>query len=254
MKKHKIDLNADLGESYGVFQIGQDEKILPWITSANLACGYHGGDPKTIYQTVKKAIQHQVQIGAHPSLPDFMGFGRRKMQIPPDELYHLLIYQLGALDAFTRVCGTKLHHVKPHGALYHLSAEQEEIADSIAKAVSDFNPDLILFGPAKSHSIKAAKKYGLRVAEEVFADRTYQPDGTLTPRTAKQAIIEHAEEAIQQALDIILHNQVKTVTGETIPLRGDTICLHGDHPKADQFAEQLYQALQANGIEIKGVA
>lgn len=253
MNTWRIDLNADLGESFGSFRIGQDEQLLPWITSANLACGYHGGDPQTIYQTVQLAVQHQVQIGAHPSLPDLMGFGRRKMQIEPEELYHLIIYQLGGLQAFAHICGTKLYHVKPHGALYHMSAEQEEIADAIAKAVHDFDPNLILFGPAQSQSIQAAKKYGLRVAEEVFADRTYQADGTLTPRTVKGAIIHNVEEAINQVLDIILQQQVKTITGETIPLHGDTICIHGDHPQAVNFAKQLHQALKANGIEIKGV-
>lgn len=254
MIKPSIDLNADLGESFGAFHMGQDEQILPWITSTNIACGYHGGDPQTIFRTVKMAVQHQVYIGAHPSLPDLMGFGRRKMQISPDEIYSLIIYQLGSLHAFAHICGTKLHHVKPHGALYNMSADDEVTAEAIAKAVHDFNPDLILFGLAQSKSIQAAKKYGLRVAEEVFADRTYQPDGTLTPRTSPQAMIHDVEQAVHQVLQIVVKKQVKAINGEVIPLHGDTVCIHGDHPQASTFVKKLHRTLRAKGIEIKGMA
>lgn len=253
MTKATIDLNCDLGESFGFFQIGQDEQIIPWITSANIACGYHGGDPQTIFRTVQLAKRHGVQIGAHPSLPDLMGFGRRKMDIPLDEIYHLIIYQLGALQAFAKICGTKLHHVKPHGALYNMSAENEQIAETIAKAVYDFNPDLILFGLAQSKSIQAARKYGLNVAEEVFADRTYQPDGTLTPRTFPNALIHDVNQSIHQILQIILEGKVEAINGEVIPIHADTICVHGDHPQASTFVQKLVRALNANGIEIKGM-
>lgn len=251
MTNVNVDLNCDLGESYGSFRVGQDEQIIPWISSANLACGYHGGDPKTMYQTVIMAKQFRVNIGAHPSLPDLMGFGRRVMQISPDEIYHLVLYQLGSLSAFTRVCGTKLHHVKPHGALYHMSAKDEHVADAIARAVYDFDPELILFGMAKSQSITIAKKYGLRVAEEIFADRTYQLDCTLTPRTAPQAIIDNEEQAAKQVLQILTKQRVKTTTGEWVPLHGDTVCIHGDHPKALSFVKKLHSVLNANGITIK---
>lgn len=246
----RIDLNCDLGERFGVFQVGQDEHILPFITSANLACGYHAGDPLTIHHTMKRAIKYDVNIGAHPSLPDLMGFGRRKMSIPPNEIYHYIIYQLGSLQAFAQICQTELHHVKPHGALYNMSAEDPTIAEAIAQAVYDFNPNLILFGLAQSNSTVIAKQKGLRVAEEVFADRTYQPDRTLTPRTSPNAVITDVDQSIQQVIQIILEQQVVTTTGDYIPLQADTVCIHGDHPQALTLVKKLHVALIEHGIDI----
>ncbi len=253
MNRRRIDLNADVGESFGAFSMGQDEHILPWITSANIACGYHGGDPQTILRTVKMAVQHRVHVGAHPSLPDLLGFGRRMMQISPEEIYSIIIDQLGSLHAFAHVCGTTLHHVKPHGALYNMSAQDEEVADAIAKAVYDFQSDLILVGLAQSKSIQAAKKYGLRVAEEVFADRTYQADGTLTPRTSPHAMIHDVKQAVNQVLQIVMEKKVQTINEAIIPMHGDTVCIHGDHPQATLLVKQLHRTLRAKGIELKGM-
>lgn len=248
-----IDLNCDLGESYGAFRFGQDQQILPLITSANIACGYHAGDPTTMNRTVKWAKQYGVEIGAHPSLPDLMGFGRRKMEISPEEVYDLIIYQLGSLQGFVQIHHATLHHVKPHGALYHLSNEDPKIAEAIAQAIYDFNPQLIYYGFAQSPSIQIAKKIGLQVAEEVFADRTYQTNGQLTPRTSPNALIQSVDQAIQQVLQIVKEGKVTTITGETIPLHGDTVCIHGDQPQALTFVQKLRAALTLHGIQWKGV-
>lgn len=250
MKLITIDLNCDLGESFGAFSIGQDQQILPLITSANIACGFHAGDPSIMDRTVFWATQHQVRIGAHPSLPDLQGFGRRKMEVSPEEVYHLMIYQMGSLSGFTQVHHTQIKHVKPHGALYQMSAKDPAIAEAIAEAVYDFNPHLILYGLAQSPSIKMARKKGLRVAEEIFADRTYQPDGSLTPRALPQAIIHRVDQAVQQVIQILTEQRVTTVTGEIIPLRADTVCIHGDHPQALHFIQALRATLDKHQIQI----
>lgn len=250
MQPITIDLNCDLGESFGAFRMGQDQALLPLITSANVACGFHAGDPSTMNQTIIWATQHQVQIGAHPSLPDLQGFGRRKMVISPEKIYELIIYQLGSLSGFAQIHHTRIKHVKPHGALYHMSAQDSTIAEAIAEAVYDFDPRLILYGLAQSVSIQMGRKKGLQVAEEIFADRTYQPDGSLMPRTLPQAIISEVDQAVQQVIQILTEKRVTTINGKVIPLHADTVCIHGDHPRALHFVQTLRSALNKHQIQI----
>ena len=185
-----IDLNADLGESFGAWRMGDDAGVMPWITSANIACGFHAGDPTTMRATIALCAQHGVAIGAHPSLPDLQGFGRREMKISPDEVYAQTLYQVGALHALTKAAGTQLHHVKPHGALYNMAARDAALAGAIARAVHEFDASLVLFGLAGSALPKAGTATGLRVAHEAFADRRYQADGSLTPRSQSGAVID----------------------------------------------------------------
>lgn len=246
-----IDLNCDLGESYGSFKVGQDERVIPLITSANIACGYHAGDHNIMSKTVQMAKKYAVAIGAHPSFYDLHGFGRRVMEADPKEVYHLIIYQLGALDGFAKIHQTKLHHVKPHGALYNLAATNFDIAEAIAEAIYDYNPELILYGLSGSKLIEAAKKRQLKVAEEVFADRTYLADGTLTPRTKQNALITDLEKCLKQVLQMVKERSVTTVDGVVIPIQADTICVHGDSPFALELVEYLHKELPKHNIHIQ---
>ncbi|TAE50013.1 MAG: LamB/YcsF family protein [Bacteroidetes bacterium] len=236
-----VDINCDMGESFGAWALGNDEALMPWIHSANIACGFHAGDPGVMARTVSLALKHGIQIGAHPGLPDIQGFGRREMSISPQEAYDMTLYQIGALDAIVRAKGGILQHVKPHGALYNLSARQAEIAKALAQAVCDADPSLILYGLSGSISVKIAAEMGLAVKHEVFADRTYQSNGALTPRSHPKALISHPEEMMAQAEDLLLRQQVCSVDGEWIVVRADTICVHGDGPHALQFAKMLYE-------------
>lgn len=240
-----IDLNCDLGEG-----MSTDADILPYISSANIACGFHAGTIDIIRQTIAGCLKHNVAIGAHPSWPDRDNFGRTEMHISPQELYHCIQEQLQILQTEITNAGTTLHHVKPHGALYNQSAKDPVIASTIAKAVYDFNPSLLLFGLSGSVSITAAKETGLRTAAEVFADRTYQDDGSLTPRSLPNALIEAPEFAVQQALKMILKGSVTSINGKQIELRADTICLHGDGTHAVSFAKKISSRLKQEGIEI----
>ncbi|MBT2640856.1 LamB/YcsF family protein [Bacillus sp. ISL-41] len=245
-----VDLNCDLGESYGIFKIGNDSEVLKHITSANIACGYHAGDHNVMVKTVKMAIAHDVGIGAHPGFPDLHGFGRREMKMSAEEIYNLTIYQIGALSALAKACGTKVIHVKPHGALYNMAAKDKEIADAVASAVADVDPSLILFGLAGSSLVKAGKERGLQVAEEVFADRTYQQDGSLTPRTQSNAMIYDSDLAISRVIRMIREGKVESVDGPDIEMKADTICIHGDEPQALHFAVKLKAALMEEGIKV----
>ncbi|MBO8157425.1 MAG: 5-oxoprolinase subunit PxpA [Bacillaceae bacterium] len=248
-----IDLNCDMGESFGAYQIGNDESMMKYITSANIACGFHAGDPAVMDQTVKQAIRHGVAIGAHPGLPDLAGFGRRKMDVSPEEVYQMVLYQIGALKAFVEVNGGRLNHVKPHGALYNMASVNRELADAISEAVAELDSSLILFGLSNSELVKAGEQKGLRVAHEVFADRTYQEDGTLTSRKELHALITSDEEAIQQALQMVKEHKVKTVSGVMIDIQADTICLHGDGAHALSFAKKIHQVFTEQGIELKAL-
>lgn len=250
---YSVDLNSDVGESFGAYKIGRDEKVLPFVTSANIACGYHAGDHNVMRRTVALAIAQGVGLGAHPGLPDLIGFGRRPMQIAAGDVYNSVLYQVGALQAFATVQQTPLHHVKPHGALYHTAATDTEIAAAIAQAVYDFNRELILFALSGSALAKAGTDVGLTVAEEVFADRTYLPDGTLTPRTHPHALIRDADTALQQVVRIVKEGTVHAVDGTIIPIQADTVCVHGDHPSAVQFVKKLRHALAAHDIAVKRV-
>ncbi|WP_077619978.1 5-oxoprolinase subunit PxpA [Bacillus sinesaloumensis] len=248
-----IDLNCDLGESFGAYKIGNDEQILSFISSANIACGFHAGDPYVMNQTVGLAKKFNVAVGAHPGFQDLVGFGRRAMSISPHDVYNLVLYQIGALAAFCQAHDVQLTHVKPHGALYNMAAVDTSLAESIAKAVLAFDSSLALYGLAGSKLIEAGEKYGLKTVSEVFADRTYQPDGTLTPRAEPNAVIHDSHESIKQVLQMVKEQTVQTVCGETIPIKADSICVHGDNSHALQFVQELRHALNLEGITIKCV-
>ena len=249
----EIDLNCDMGESYGPFKMGEDEEIIPFISSANIACGFHAGDPATMRKTVQLAQKHLVKIGAHPGFEDVKGFGRRNITITPQEAFDIVVYQIGALAGFVAAEGGTLHHVKPHGALYNMAARDEELADAIAKAVYRVNPELVLYGLSGSKLILAGEKIGLRTANEVFADRTYQESGMLTPREEKNALIKKDELAIEQVLSMVFEQKVVATNGKMVPIKADTICIHGDGDYAVSFARRIYKALQKNGIQIKSM-
>nr|WP_088104266.1 5-oxoprolinase subunit PxpA [Halalkalibacter urbisdiaboli] len=247
----RVDLNSDVGESYGAFQVGEDALVFDAITSANIACGYHAGDHNVMAKTVKLAKEKGVAVGAHPGYLDLQGFGRRFIQMSPEDIYHLVLYQLGALSGFCRIAGVKMKHVKPHGALYNVAAKERTVAAAIAEAVADFDRELLLFGLSGSELVKAGESVGLQVAHEVFADRTYQQDGTLTPRTEANAIISDREQALQQVLMMVKEGKVAATDGTLVPIKADTICVHGDEPQALAFVNMLKEKLQQEGIEIK---
>lgn len=249
-----IDLNADLGESFGAWRMGDDESVMPWITSANVACGFHAGDPVTMRATVALCARHGVAIGAHPSLPDLQGFGRREMKITPDEVYAQTLYQVGALHALVRTAGTQLHHVKPHGALYNMAARDRALADAIAVAVRDFNPVLILVGLAGSALVDAGRDAGLTVQREGFCDRRYRADGSLTPRSESGAVIEDIDTAVAQAVSIATYGDVLAGDGSKVRIQADSLCVHGDRANAAVFAEQLRRALEDAGVQVAAAA
>ncbi|MEO7917710.1 MAG: 5-oxoprolinase subunit PxpA [Dokdonella sp.] len=245
-----IDLNCDLGESFGAWKMGDDEGALKHISSANIACGFHAGDPATMRRTVAAAIRHDVAIGAHPSLPDLQGFGRREIAISASEVHDLILYQIGALAAFAKAEGGTLSHVKPHGALYNMAARDVSLADAVADAVRDFDSNLILVGLSGSELPAAGERAGLRVAHEVFSDRRYRADGSLLPRSDAGAVIDDIAEAIDQALRLATRGEVVTDDGSVLAVRADTLCLHGDRPTAAEFASRLRVALDTASINV----
>ncbi|WP_431804054.1 LamB/YcsF family protein [Halobacillus andaensis] len=245
-----VDINCDMGESFGTYVMGRDEEILDYVTSANIACGFHAGDPATMRKTVKLALEKNVGIGAHPGLQDLAGFGRRVMNISPKEAYELVVYQIGALNAFVSAEGGDLQHVKPHGALFNMAAKDANLAEAIAEAVYDVNPELVLFGLSGSELVKAGKAAGLKTANEVFSDRTYQSDGSLTARTEANALITDANEAIQQVVRMIKESKVTSVQGDEIKIQADTICIHGDGAHALDFAQNISSTLKDSEIDI----
>lgn len=247
----RIDINCDMGEGFGAYELGTDEEILEFVTSANIACGYHAGDPSVMRKTVRLALDKGVAIGAHPGLPDLVGFGRRNMALSPQEAYDITIYQIGALDGFLRAEGAIMQHVKPHGALYNMAAQSKELSEAIAEAVYKVNPELILFGLSGSELIAAGEKIGLQTASEVFADRTYQQDGSLTPRRNADAVITDTKIAMQQTVRMIKEGKVRSLQGEDVLLRADTICIHGDNAHALSFVQSMRHVLQAAGIQVK---
>jgi len=244
----KIDLNCDMGESFGAWKMGNDAGVMPFITSANIACGFHGGDPATIRQTVRLAVDHGVAVGAHPSLPDLMGFGRRTMRISPQDMYDLVVYQAGAVEAFARAAGAKLHHVKCHGALYNMAAVDEGLSESMVKAARDLG--VMLYVLSNSITMKIAKSKNISVAGEVFADRGYSDDGTLAPRDKPGGMIEDKDESLKHALRMVEEGVVVSLSGKRIPVAADTLCLHGDQPGAVEFASHIRKAFTARGINI----
>ncbi|QDY45457.1 LamB/YcsF family protein [Planococcus glaciei] len=243
----KVDLNCDMGESFGAYQLGNDAEILDFVTSANIACGFHAGDPATMRKTVALALKKNVGIGAHPGLQDLVGFGRRNMAISPQEAYDLTVYQIGALSGFVQAEGGRLQHVKAHGALYNMAAKDAALSEAIAEAVYKVNPELILFGLSGSELMKAGEKIGLRTANEVFSDRTYQQDGTLTPRTQPNALITDPDTAISQVIRMVQENKVHTVQNQDIAIKAETICIHGDGITALEFAAAISKSLKRSG-------
>jgi UPF0271 protein len=250
---YKIDINCDMGESFGQYRLGRDEEILNYVSSANIACGFHAGDPSTMKKTVRLALSKGVGIGAHPGFQDLIGFGRREMRVSPEEAYDLVIYQIGALYAFTKAEGGKLQHVKPHGALFNMAAKDVSLSEAISEAVYDVDPELILFGLSGGELVKAAKRIGLRTASEVFSDRTYQADGTLTSRAEANALIIDSTKAIHQVVRMVKEQRVTSVQGEEITIKADTVCIHGDGENALEFAKQISETLKREDIEIQKI-
>lgn len=250
----RIDLNCDMGESFGAYEMGNDEAVLDHVSSANIACGFHAGDPRTMHRTVQMAIAKGVAIGAHPGLPDLQGFGRRLMNLSGAEAYDTVIYQVGALSGFARALGGRLTFVKTHGALYNMAAKDPALADAIASAVFDYDPGLAFYGLAGSELIRAAQARGLRAVSEVFGDRSYQDDGSLTPRSQPNAMIEDVELSVAQVKRMVLEGKVRSVNGRDVPVRADTLCIHGDQPGALAFVTRIRAELARAGVEVRALA
>ncbi len=246
----RVDLNADVGEAFGARRSGDDEPIFGYVTSANIACGVHAGNPSVIAATLRAAAQHSVAVGAHPSYPDSAGFGRQTVELAADELRSILIYQIGAVDALARSFGLSLVHVKPHGALYNDAAKNAELATAVAEAIARYDKNLILVGLAGSHSLAAGRAAGLRVAAEAFCDRVYEPDGSLRSRSHPDALIEDPAAAARQAVDIVLNSRVTAGNGATVTVRAQTLCVHGDTPNAVAVAQEIRRELGRAGVAI----
>ena len=244
----RIDFNCDMGESFGSYKLGYDEEVIKYITSANIACGFHAGDPDWMHRTVRLAEEHGVAVGAHPSFPDLKGFGRRNMTISAEEARNDVVYQIGALTAFTR--DKKLQHVKPHGAMYNMAADGGDLAKAICQAVLDVDPELVLVVLAGTFWVDIAKGMGVRVAQEVFADRALNPDGTLVPRSKPGAVIHDVEEVVGRSIKMVVEGKATAINGQEIEVQADTLCLHGDTPGAVEMAAALRTGLEAAGVEI----
>jgi UPF0271 protein len=248
-----IDLNADIGESFGIYRTGNDEPLLRTITSGSIACGFHAGDPAVMRRTVRMAAKAGVSIGAHPGFPDLAGFGRREMSIEPEEIADLVLYQLGALSGIAKAEGASLRHVKPHGALYNMSVRSAETAEAIARAVASFDDTLVLVGLPGSKLLSAASQFGVPIAAEGFADRSYERDGSLTPRHLEGALLSQPGYAAEQAVRMVRDGKVVARDGSTFSLNVDTICVHGDTPGAPELAAAVRSALEHAGIEIRAL-
>lgn len=246
----KVDLNCDLGESFGNYTCGLDEEVLPYISSANVACGFHASDPVVMMRTVKLAKKYGVSVGAHPGFPDLQGFGRRNMVMQPEEIKAMLQYQIGALDAFCRAEGVPLRHVKPHGALYNMAGKDIAMARAICAGIAEVDTGLVVLAQAGSCLSQAAEEYGLSFAKEVFADRAYEEDGALVARTKPGAVITDEEEAVERVIAMVKYKKVKAITGKEISVEADSICVHGDGKKAVAFVKLIRERLQTEGIDI----
>ena len=254
MIAHHIDLNSDVGESFGNYKLGLDDEVIPLISSANIACGFHAGDPTVLRRTVALARDHKVAVGAHPGLPDLMGFGRRAMDVTLSEIKDYVTYQVGAIQAFAAAEGVRVQHVKPHGALYNMAVRNTAIWETVAGVLAELDNDLVLFvlGGANKEELQAmATRHGIRVAFEFFADRAYNPDGSLVSRKTPGAVIKDHELAAQRVLKMATEGKVMCVDGSEIELPADTICVHGDNPAALQLVRKIRQILTEAGVEIR---
>ncbi|RLF73604.1 LamB/YcsF family protein [Thermococci archaeon] len=246
----KIDLNSDLGESFGRYKLGLDEEVMKYITSANIACGWHAGDPLVMRNTVRLAKDMNVEIGAHPGYPDLMGFGRRYMGLTREEARNYILYQIGALYAFVKAEGLTLQHVKPHGALYNALVRDEELTRGVLEGIADFDKNIIFVGLSMSKPLEIAEEMELKIAHEVFADRAYNPDGTLVSRRKPGAVIHNKEEIAERVISMVKDGGVKAINGEWVELKADTICVHGDNPKAVEITAYIRKRLEEEGIKI----
>ena len=244
----KIDFNCDMGESFGMYKMGFDEEVIRHITSANIACGFHAGDPMWMRHTVSLAESHGVAIGAHPSFPDLNGFGRRNMIVSPEEAKNDVTYQVGALQAFTTA--KKIQHVKPHGAMYNMAVNDESLAQAICESILDIDSEMILVALAGSRWIDIAEDMGLKVAREIFADRALNPDGTLVSRSLPGSVIHDTEQVVERSLRMVTEGKAVAISGEEIEVKADSLCLHGDTPGAVEMAAALKQQLEAEGVDI----
>ncbi len=249
----RIDLNSDIGESFGAWRMGDDPGVLEHVTSANIACGFHAGDPDTMFRTVALAKHRNVAIGAHVGFPDLQGFGRREMRLEPAEVHALTLYQIGALSAFAHAAGCRLRHVKPHGALYNMAARDATLADAIAAATRAFDPGLVLVGLGGSELTRAGERAGLAVAHEAFADRRYESDGRLVARGTPGAVIEDVDTAVAQAVSIATRGSLTARDGNSLCVQADTLCVHGDRTDARVFAARLRAALDAAGVHVQRI-
>jgi UPF0271 protein len=252
-KKIQIDMNSDVGESFGVYKLGLDEEVIPHITSANIACGFHGGDPGVMRKTVSLAKQYGVEVGAHPGFPDLMGFGRRNIDATMEEIQDYIVYQMGALQAFCLSQGLRLQHVKPHGSLYNMAVANHRIWELIAEAVTKVDREVILvvLAPSKREPLlEIGERYGIRIAFEAFPDRAYYRNGSLVFRREKGAVIEDHEIVAERALKMALEGRVVAIDGTEIELRADTLCVHGDNPAAVHMVKRIREGLKAAGVEV----
>jgi UPF0271 protein len=249
----RIDINSDIGESFGAYSIGDDEGLMKAITSANVAAGFHAGDPSVLRDTIRSAKRHGVAVGAHPGFPDLVGFGRRELNVTPKEAEDMVLYQVAAVAGVAAAEGVRIQHVKPHGALFNMAVRNSELSSAIARAVAAFDPTLILFGLPGSEILTAGKAAGLRVAAEVFADRAYEPDGSLASRRKPGSVIHDPEAVVARAVRMANDRTVVAIDGSVVALEADTICVHGDTPGSDQLAARIRAGLEAAGITVKAI-
>ncbi|MDE3154889.1 MAG: LamB/YcsF family protein [Acidobacteriota bacterium] len=250
----RIDINSDMGESFGVYTLGNDAALMASITSANVACGFHAGDPSVMRRTVRLAREAGVSVGAHPGFPDLVGFGRRDLHVTPQEAEDFILYQIGAMAAACAAEGMRLQHVKPHGALFNMAVRDAALAGAIARAVAAFDRSLILFGLPGSQILEAGRREGLRVASEVFADRAYEPDGSLASRRTPGAVIHDPQAVVARAVRMVTEGMVVATDGSIVRLAADTICVHGDTPGSDELAARLRDGLQKAGVHVKSLS
>ena len=251
---YRVDLNSDLGESFGNYKLGMDADIIPLVSSANVACGYHASDPLVMNRTIAMAKEAGIRVGAHPGFPDLMGFGRRNMDVSPAEAKAYTLYQLGALDAFCKAHGVKMQHVKPHGAMYNMAGKDYTLSKAICEAIYEYDKELIVMALSSGELVHAAEDMGLKVAREVFADRAYEEDGSLVNRRKEGAMITDENVAIERVVRMIKEQKVTAITGKDIPIKADSICVHGDGVKALAFVKKIRETLTAEGIEIAPLA